>query len=291
MDRHSKLNRWPLPLVAAALLLGGAASFAADDDEVVEGPIAVNVPQAMHFAAANFDQWMFQPSGNAQQAQQRTATQVKLQLGELDRVCQLTAAQRDKLQLAARGDVQRFLDEVEVLRRKFDAVKNDLNAANQMWQEIQPLQARQGRGLTGPGSLLTKIIPSTLTPEQAVHYDAVISERRKFRYRASIGVALHTLEGTVPLKHEQREVIQKLLLDLPAPQAFGQYDHYLIMYRLAGLPPERIQPLLDARQWTALKRQLDNYRGMREFLIEQGLLSREELAEPFLAAPRPEAQP
>jgi hypothetical protein len=269
-------------LVLAAL---SAAARAADDDEVVEGPVAANIPQQLHFAEANFDQWMFQPLGNARQAQQKIETQVKLQLAELDRVGKLSEAQRQKLELAARGDVQRFLEEVEVLRRKFNGLKGDQNAANQMWQEIQPLQARHNRGLTGPGSLLVKVIPKTLTPEQARQYDVVAGERRRYRYQAGIAVALHTLEGGVALKHAQREAIRKLLLDMPPPQAFGQYDHYLVMYRLASVPQDKLQPLLDARQWTALKRQLDQQRGMREFLIQQGLLTREELAEATLAAP------
>ncbi len=282
------MNGW-LPIwVVAASAAWGAAGYAADDDMVVDGPILPTdaQQQMQHFGVVNFDQWLFQPSGNARQAQQRMETQAKLQLAELDRIGELAPAQRQKLELAARGDLQRFLDEVDALRRKFNAaVKKDPNAANQMWQEIQPLQARQARGLTGSGSLLAKVIPQTLSPEQSLKYEAVTGERRKFRYRASIAVALHTLEGSVALTGEQRDALRKLLLELPPPKAFGQYDHYLIMYRLSMLPPQRIQPLLDERQWTAMKRQLDQQRGMREFLVQQGLLTREELAEPFLAAP------
>jgi hypothetical protein len=271
-----------------------AAGFAADDDMVVDGPILPNDAQQQmeHLGVVDFDQWLFQPSGNARQGQQRLETQVKLQLAELDRIGELTAAQKQKLELAARGDLQRFLDDADALRRKFNAaVKKDPNAANQMWQEIQPLQARQARGLTGPGSLLAKVIPTTLTPEQSLKYEAVTGERRKFRYQASIAVALHQLESSVALNGEQRDALRKLLLELPPPKAFGQYDHYLIMYRLAMMPPDKIQSLLDARQWTAMKQQLDQQRGMREFLIQQGMLTREELAEPFLAAPAGGAEP
>lgn len=269
-----------LTLAAAAVF--APALLAADDDEVVVGPIVANSPdqaQMQQFAQVDFDQWMFQNVGSAKEGEQRLRTQVRLQLAELASVCQLTDDQRNKLDLAARGDVQRFLDEVDVLRRKFNAVKNDQNAANQMWQEIQPLQAKQARGLTGAGSLLMKTLPKSLSSEQAEQYETLIGARRKFRYQASIAVSLHMLEGTVPLKHEQREALQKVLLELPAPQASGQYDHYLIMYRLAALPPEKIQPLLDARQWTALKQQFNQYRGMREFLFQQGLLDREEVGQ------------
>jgi hypothetical protein len=52
------------------------------------------------------------------------------------------------------------------------------------------------------------------------------------------------------------------------------------MYRLANLPPTRIQPLFDQRQWDGLLQQFNQYRGMREFLIQQGMLTAEDLGEP-----------
>ena len=276
-----------LTLTLATLL--PLAARAGDDDEIVVGPIAANLPEQMaRMGRVEFDQWMYQNEGNAKQGEQRLQTQAKLQLAELGRVCELSDAQRSKLELAARGDLRRFLEEVDAVRRKFNAVKEDQNAMNQMWQEIQPLQAKMNR-LTGSGSLFMKTVPQTLSAEQTARYEAVTEERRKFRYQASIAVALHTLEGGVALKHEQREAIQKVLLDLPPPRAFGQYEHYLIMYRLANMPPEKLQPLLDARQWTALKRQFTQYKGMRQFLIDQGLISREDLgAEPPTAGEAPQ---
>jgi hypothetical protein len=279
-------------LLAACLGLSVAVGFAAEDDEIVVGPVPANLPQQrQNLHGINFDQQVFQNQGDAKLGEQRLRTQVALQLSELTRVCQLSDEQKQKLELAARGDVQRFLDEVNVQRQWFNAVKHDQNAVNQMWQKIQPLQNKMARGLTGPGSLSVKVIPKTLTPEQTVRHDAVMGERRRFRYQSSIAVALHTIEATVALKQEQREALSGLLLALPAPQASGQYDHYLIMYRLAGLPPEKIQLLLDDRQWTALKQQFNQYRGMKEFLIQQGLLTREELAEPGVAPAQREAQP
>ncbi len=124
-------------------------------------------------------------------------TQTNLRLTEIDRVCRLSEAQKQKLRLATRGDMQRFTDEVDQLRRKFDKVKNDQNAMGEIWQEIQPLQIKQANGLMGHDSLLMKVLPKTLTPQQAAAYDAVVDERRRFRYRASIATSLITLEGAV----------------------------------------------------------------------------------------------
>src|SRR5206468_1361603 len=135
------------PLVTA---LSGSVSLAitlADDDEIVAVVAAIN-PDVQEINV-NFDNWVFPGAQNAQAGRQRLLTQVDLQLAEVKRVCHLSQEQEDKLRLAARGDVGRFLDEVEKLRRKFTTAKRDREAINEMWQEVQPLQARQARGITG----------------------------------------------------------------------------------------------------------------------------------------------
>jgi len=276
-------QRWPLALFAAWLAssLGQFSACAADDDEIVS---AAAKAQQDADTDENFDQWLFPGVNDAAAGRLRIETQVKLQLAELERACQLTDAQKQRLHLAARGDMQRFLDEADVLRRKYDKVKHDQEAANQMWQELQPLQAKQARGLTGHGSLFAKILPRTLTPEQSAQYETVLNERRRFRYQASIAYALTSLEGSVALKHEQREALTKMLLELPPPHVFGREDHYLILYRLAAVPAEKLQPLFDARQWQGLTQQMNQARGMREYLIEQGMLLPEDLDESKKAA-------
>lgn len=275
--------RFSLLLLSGICL--GSFCLAAPDDEIITIDPAANVPQQNFFVDENFDQWVFPGVQNAEAGRQRLKTQVKLKLSEIERVCQLTPAQKQRLELAAKGDLQRFLDQMALIRKKFEAVKNDQNAFGQIWQEIQPLQVKQAR-LTEGDSLLMKILPKTLSPEQVAKYEAVANERRMFRFRASVANSLITLDSAVALKHDQREALTKLLLEeTQPPQTFGQYNHYLIMFRLATLPQEKIKPLLDARQWQAMSQQFNQYRGMRSFLVEQGLISRDELGRAELAAP------
>jgi hypothetical protein len=278
-------------LAAMGLPLG---RITADDDEVVPAAEVAAGPQVRENFDGVFDQWLFNGVNNAATGRQKIEAQITLQIAELDRVCQLTEPQKQRLQLAARGDVQRFWEEVETLRLKFNAVKNDQEAVNNMWQEIQPLQQKQARGLTGPGSLLTKTVTTTLTTNQTEQYEALQAARRIFRYEASIAVALTTLEGSVPLTHQQRDALSKLLLEETPPRRFGQYDNYLINYRLANIPASKLQPLFDKRQWEGLTQQFNQYRGMRDFLIQQGMFAPEDLAianQPAAAPPPREVQP
>ena len=281
--------RWPpVALATVCLLIVSPSVHGTDDDEIVIGAAApaANAPEIEDFEA-NFAQWVFPGCPNAEIGRQRIETQIKLQFAEIERCCQLTGEQRERLALAARGDLRRFLEQVEALRRKFEPLKNDEQKMNQIWQELQPLQVRQARGLTGPDALLTKILPRTMSEEQSKQFDAAQSERRRFRYAASVAVALQTLEGSVALTSDQRQKLTRLLLDLPPPRTFGTHDSFLVNYRLSTLrPAAELQQLFDARQWQALQQPFAQAKNTCQHLVQQGFLSTEDLD------PRkPEARP
>jgi hypothetical protein len=63
------------------------------------------------------DSSIFQTDRDATGARRRLDSQLSLQLEEIDRVCKLTEAQKVKLQLAARGDIKRFFDRYQTLKR------------------------------------------------------------------------------------------------------------------------------------------------------------------------------
>ena len=282
-------SRWLLVALAVGCLsIASLRAYAADDDEIVVGALAaaVNAPVVENFNV-NFDQWVFPGCANAEVGRQRLETQLKLYLAEIDRSCQLDDSQRERLRLAARGDLQRFLEQVETLRRKFEPIKNDEDKMNQIWQELQPIQARQARGLTGPDALLTKVLPKTISAGQSKQFDVAQSERRRYRYQASIAVALHMLEGAVSLTDKQRQSLTALLLELPPPRTFGSHDTHLVNYRIANLTSAaKVRELFDGRQWQALQQTFAQARNTCQQLRQQGLLSAEDL-EPL----KPEGQP
>ena len=260
------------------LIVGASVTGAAPDDveAVKQDEQQVNV-RFFQMDEQNFDANVFQPSGNPKTARTQIETRLKLQLDELHRVCGITEAQKQKLTLAASSDIKRYFDEVDKVRKKVKAGKIDQNEWNNIWQEIQPLRNRQSAGLFGDTSFFAKTLRKTLTEEQIQKYDAVVNERRKFRYRASLEVVVTNLESTVPLRHTQHEAIVKLLLDETHPPAtFGQYDQYLVMYQLGKLAEPKLKPLLDEHQWKLLTVQIQQYKGMEQFLIQNGLIPKED---------------
>jgi hypothetical protein len=266
---------WPC-LVAVWLLweLGSAGRCAAADAD--DEDLADQVPQAQRgFMVSDdtFDQWLFGNARNASGGRKCIESRLELQLEELDRSCGLSEAQKRKLELAARGDIGRFFERVEQSRKKFLA-KQDQNAINQIWQDIQPLQAKLQAGLFGENSLYQKLLSRTLTPEQSVKVAQVDKERRAFRYNATVALVVVTLENSVPLREEQRQKLTTLIRErTQPPRKFGQYDHQLVLCQLARLPEGELKPIFDEVQWRALNRQLTQAKGMEQFLIANGELS------------------
>jgi hypothetical protein len=260
-------------------------------DDIVPAKQGVAVEDQMfQMDEANFDANVFQPSGNADQARIQMETKLKLQLNELNRVCELSDAQSHKLKLAASVDIKRFFGSVAVIRKKVKAGKINQQEWQEIWQEIQPLRTRQQAGLFGDSSFFAKSIRKTLNPEQLVKYEVLVNERRRFRYRASIAVAIVNLQNTVPLRRAQQQAIIKMLLEeTQPPPVFGQYDQYLVMYQMARLPEEKFKPLFDEEQWKQLQVQFNQYRGMDQFLIQNGLIPKENGDdEPAVEAETPE---
>ena len=264
--------RW-LRLLAPLMILWASFAFAADEDDDDPPAAEAQVNRGFVMQEANFDQWVFQGSVNAAAGKARMESSVKMKLAELRRVCDLTDAQSKKLSLAARGDMRQFFEDVEVVRKKFLKVRNDQNAFNQIWQEINPLQLRQAAGLFGDSSFFAKTVRNTLTREQHEKYQVVLDDRRRFRYQAAAELALHNMSNTVALRHDQHESIFKLIIEeTQPPLTFGQYDQYFVFYSLAKLPTAKLKPLVDDRQWKLLQQQLQQGRGMEPTLMQQGMI-------------------
>lgn len=268
----------PLLLLAAVpgiIALGSAVR--GQDDWDAEDP--VSAPMAGGFQAVafevpeeTFDQWVF-GGKTASQVTKRLNSLLTLQVDSVERACGLSDSQKDKLQLAGRGDMKRFFDSVEEKRKKFLEVRRDQNRFNNIWQEIQPLQMKFNAGLFDEKSLFYKVLKRTLDPEQAEQYEQRERERRRFRYEAKVELAVAMIETGVPLRDVQRQKLVKLLLEeTEPPPRFGQDGYYVVLYKAAQLPKERLQPIFDDGQWRAITQLLARGRAMEATLRRNGVI-------------------
>ena len=269
-------NRSRIRLAVLVLLIGSDHVGAAPDD--VEPPPMQNQMNNQFFMNDdNFEANVFRPNGNGKQARVILETKLKLQLDEMNRVCDLNEAQMSKLKLAASSDMKRYFDAVDAIRKKYKSGKQDQEAWNRVWQEMHPLQMKMSAGLFGDTSFFAKTIRKTLSDEQYAKYKVVVTERRRYRYRASIETVITSFEDTVPLDPAQHESIVNLMLEETSlPAAFGQHDQQLVMYQLSRVPEAKLKAILNEKQWKQAQLQINSYRGMESFLIQNGLLIKEE---------------
>ena len=244
----------------------GQDDWEAAEQEALNRP-AGDVQQGFfELSEETFDQWLY---GNmdARQAKKRIEALLTLQIESVERVCTLSDTQRKKLQLAGYGDVKRFDDETEKVRIRFRALRRDQNKINEIWEHIQPLQAKFYGGLFHDKSLFHKVLARTLDAQQSAQYEQQELERRRFRYEAQIGLAINTIENGVPLQDEQRQELTRLLLEETKPPAsYGQYGFYIVLYNLARIPEEKLKPIFDGAQWRAMTQLFDQAKRMEAFL-------------------------
>jgi hypothetical protein len=272
MLRSWNWSRLALVLATTCLLLTAPVCLLAQEDE--EEPVVVEGRnQRVMWTDETIDQWIFGSGRNAQQARKRLETQLTLRIDELDRACQLTEEQKKKLQLAGQGDIKRLYDDTAIIRQKFDKLRNDQNAINQIFQEIQPLQARISAGIFRAESFYQKSVLKILGAEQAAKMAQLDLDRRIFRYHANILLTLTVVDAGVPLRDEQRQKLIKLLQEeTKPPKRFGQYDSYVVMLQMSKLPPEKIKAILDETQWKAMQGQFQQAKGLELYLQQNGIL-------------------
>jgi hypothetical protein len=261
-----------LALLAAFVLTTPARAQPDPDDEDEDAPRPAPRVQ-MGWTDETLDQWIFQNQGSFSGVRKHLDELLALQLEHIDRACRLTEAQKKKLNLSGRGDIKRFFSIYEEVKRKFQRVKNDQQAMQEIWQDISPLQTMIQSGLFLEDSFLLKSLPHTLTSEQLERYQAVTNQRHAFRHRADIELAVRILELNVPMRAAQRRELIALLLQITKPpRKTTQYAYYALQYRLAQLPEEKLKPLFDEAQWKVVNAQLNQARGMGQWLKQSGQL-------------------
>jgi hypothetical protein len=241
------------------------------------------VPQAC--TDEQIERWVFQRYGNASGTRQRLESQLATHvLLDIDRTCKLTDAQMTKLHLAGRGDIKRFFDRYETVKRKLQSMNNDGRIFPDILQHISALQMTLQSGLFHEDSLLVKSLPNTLTGDQFVRYEAMARKRRATLHRESVldavailkvgfERAVATLERNIVLREAQRqELITLMTRETKPSRRPGPYDSQVLLFELGRLPEEKLKRLFDEDQWQIVNQQLIGYRQLEPMLKRAGLI-------------------
>ena len=272
--------------LALALAAPGPTRARADDEEDAEDAPRVEQNLAnFHLDDSYLDQITFgRPVNDG--GRSWFAGRLALRLDEVDRACAPTEAQKEKLRLAARGDVKRFQNVYEETRKAFQLAKDDQNKFMEFQQvAILPIRKLVAGGLFGTGSFFGKSLKSTLTADQYPRLAGAELDRRRFRYRARLELLARMMEDSLGLTDEQhRRLVDVLAAETKPPERPHQYDFYLALYRAGRVPEEKLRPIFDDAQWRVVSQQLAMAKGYEQFLKQQGLL--DEAEEPGPEGPK-----
>jgi hypothetical protein len=279
-------------LVAGAIvaIVIGAPNARAQNDDVVEEdqpqpPVNV-VVRGFTAQVQNFDQvdqLVFTRWGGSASARAKLDAALLMRITEVDHACGISEAQRSKLHLAGRGDIKRFYDKVEAVKRKFQRGQNDPNS--NIWQDIQPLQAELNSGLFGDNSIYAKMIRRTLNPEQSAQFEASERERTTRRFRTTVEWFIAHLDKGLGLSEDQRKRFGEVLLkEARPPRRFGGGDYWYLMLQISTMPESELKALFDQPQWRLLSRQFAQAKAMVDRLRRAGVLTDDDIK--VLDAPR-----
>jgi hypothetical protein len=128
--------------------------------------------QGQAWTDEQIERLVFRLYSNASGARQVFESLMATKIVNIDDACSLTDEQRKKLELAGRGDIERFFHRYEQLMRKSKAIEHNVQGLREILEDVRPLQVTLEVGLFREHSLLVKSLRNTLTDEQIARYEA-----------------------------------------------------------------------------------------------------------------------
>jgi hypothetical protein len=259
-----------LALVATLATSAGGLVFAAGPASPKKPRIA-RAPQ-FRIYPGSVDQYVFgAPEGGLRFLPEWQAAALRRRVDDVGKLLDLSDSQKRKLELAGKGDIDRFVAQVDRLKRKWPPGEVTQAQFNQMAQECGPLCESLAQGLFQNGSLFEKTLLATLRPDQIERYEQVERERLIYSHRAAVGFAVMQLDGILGLSDDQRRQLTELILNKTRPLRCSDRRR-ITLSQISLLPDESLKPLFDADQWRQLSRKLATVRQEVPALRRTGIV-------------------
>jgi hypothetical protein len=128
-----------------------------DEDKEDEAP-----PQDLTISDSVFSHWVFGME-DAREARRRLKEMLGARVDEAETTYRISPAERRRLELAGKGDIQRFFDHVALKREELDRLGTDEHRTRRfVLTELIPLRGKIRQGPFGEGSLFAKTLNKML---------------------------------------------------------------------------------------------------------------------------------
>jgi len=164
---------WVGVATVVLVLVGGTVCSSADQkilDEEIPENLLVWKPR-VKVADANIYQMVFGDDFDAVAARRKLDTLLAQKVRAVDLVCRLTDVQKQKLQLAGRGDNKRLIDRVEEIGGQLQLLNDESTDIDALIQEAELLSRGSRPAFPDDASLFVKTLAKALTPEQLARYE------------------------------------------------------------------------------------------------------------------------
>ena len=132
----------------------------------------------------------------------------------------------------------------------------------------------------GDGSLFSKVLKSTLTPEQAAVREKTARDAAIAQHKATIRWAIGSMEPWLQLSPEQHEELERLLCaKTKPPRKFGAYDYYGLIFQASKLPEKEFKSIFSDGQWQKIEQQIAEARRLEKTLRVGGYLPDDDVAD------------
>lgn len=289
-------------LVAAGILWTGSSIPVFAEVGLIGNVVGVHPAVGPEY----FETFLFSNYGGSQYGPRQCRIQFKrsgdTMINSIDRSCHLSDAQRAKLQLAARGDINRIFDRIEVARIQFEKQRLQGVAPRELVMDLQKLQTEIRVGPFVSQSLLRKSLASVLSPEQLDKYQTADREERISKRRSLISgliVELETTYRTVPIEQQgavhlvmvqapqgnraeptrlepkqRAQLIELLEKELPLSPA-SPYLALSVRYHCSRIAADKWKTVLNEKQWEAWSPRLRQFEGYKRTLDRIGMAEAE----------------
>jgi hypothetical protein len=277
-------------ILLAAVLAGfggpGRIATAQDDADPDKEPLAQPVPERVT-AEEQVESVFFGP-GEMDSLRARFESRLASEVEAIDRVARLTPDQRRKLLAAGHGDIKHHFDQFRetvapFVRRLFEIPDGQFaerfgrrGMARAQMERLAILDRLRferpdvQRLDFGPGSLLAKTLPNTLTREQRARFDVAV---RTAPYRTRVSWVIFPLDRELKLSRRQHEQFVSVIVAETRPLLrYGELDDDAVLLQAAAISEAKLKPIFTEDQWRRLQGRFETAKLMEKIVMENGYL-------------------
>jgi hypothetical protein len=232
----------------------------------------------MTLTSETIDQWIF--NGPPDNARENYQSMINSEIQQIDAACTLSAEQKQMLQLAGAGELQNIREAVAMLHTQYAGRTFEQDKLGEVYQEFQKVQQHFLRRPLDSKSLLFKLVPTLLSPEQEELFAGWVDARQRMQLRGQIDAAVAVIEQRVPILHSQRQNLielleSEILLVMPDADQFAfVIRQNAVLAQMNAIDGDKFLAFLNKAQWEAVQEVFLPHRSELRNLQQRGLIQK-----------------